>query len=249
MSAFNPMASDPVPLPERVARMLGWTDPNAGIHEYWASAAKKSKSLKKVLDHRGRGKCASPDWSIYGEYRQAQSLQADHLLSLTYYNVFRALISIIRNLDLDLAGICRDDYLSPFSINADSYQLNNLPPILHPTKLQRTVPHHAIVDIFPSPQLRDNMLTKGQHYNDDHDFCTDLVGFGNFECDHTVEEIDAPEAKRGLIVWGDPFDVANWEVGGSFARKWRWFLAGAMDLEQSTNSWRSKRGEPYLKVA
>jgi hypothetical protein len=46
--------------------------------------------------------------------RRLYPLSSGHLLSLIYYNVFRALVSNMRLLDLDLELMETDDYQSPF---------------------------------------------------------------------------------------------------------------------------------------
>lgn len=46
--------------------------------------------------------------------RRLYPLSFGHLLSLIYYNVFRALMANMRLLDLDLELMETDDYQSPF---------------------------------------------------------------------------------------------------------------------------------------
>jgi hypothetical protein len=55
-------------------------------------------------------------------------------------------------------------------------------------------------------------------------------------------------ASGDLKVWGStPWDPRGWEIGPEFARKW-WFL---MDdgIIQTSNFWRSQRGEEVVVVA
>lgn len=210
---------------------------------------KKSNSWKQKRNRVDSGPHQLPYPCNPLESRSTHNLPSDHLLSLVCYNVFLAFISIIHTLNLDLVQMCHPDYTSPFAINTDTALPKVTPPMLHPTILQRTVPHHPMLDIFPSAQLRDNMLTKGQYHRQDGKLCVDLVGNGNFECDFDGEEGADPVVRRGMIVWGDPYDVANWEVGDGFAKRWGWFLEGAVDLERSTNVWRSMRGEKRLSFA
>lgn len=108
--------------------------------------------------------------------RQAPNLSADHLLFLTYYIVFRASVSILRILELDLLQMCHDDCLSPFTNPTGCSQLEDLPSIFHPAILQRTVPHHATSDVFSSTSLRDNMLMRGRYHKEYGKLCTDLIG-------------------------------------------------------------------------
>jgi Domain of unknown function (DUF3425) len=247
---FNPVANNPAPLSDRVARTLRWVDPESAVHDYWASTiSARSRPCKErsILYHGNPNR--ELDQSIPCESGLVQHLPADHLLSLIYYNVFRAFVRIIHTLNLNIVRMCHGDYQSTFTVDTDRSQLKHIPAMLHPTILQRTIPHHPMLDIFPSAQLRDNMLTQGQYHTHDGKLCDDLVGNGNFECDFEREGNTDPVVRQGLIVWGEPFDVANWEVGDAFVKKWGWFLKGTTDIEESTNAWRRKRGESRLSFA
>jgi Domain of unknown function (DUF3425) len=244
--AFSPVVNNPSPLPDRVARCLSWTNPEAPLHRYWAvTVAQSRKMINQQTLHESERPCLEPNHPC--ESQLVPSLPADHLLSLIYYNVFRAFVSIIRAFDLDLVRMYHEDHQSPFILQPNSCKLSNLPSMLHPTRLQRSIPHHPMVDVLVSPTVRDNMLIKGQYHKDDGKICDDIVGNGNYECDIERDECVNSEETRGLIVWGDPFDIANWEVGDGFAKIWGWSLEGAKDLENSTNAWRSKRGERFLR--
>ncbi len=109
-----------------------------------------------------------------------------------------------------------------------------MPVNLRPTRLQRTVEHHPWIDLFPFPRLRDNLLLQGPEY-DDTDICHDVV-----------EIFDRPSEKTGLIVWGEPWIPYSWEVSADFLEKWVWVVKGCDELLQSTNYWRSRRGEPSI---
>jgi hypothetical protein len=68
--------------------------------------------------------------------RKLYLLPSDHLLSLIYYNVFRALVSNLRFLNLDLKSMEADDYQSPFlelDSGTCSIDLNSTPPDFQPT--------------------------------------------------------------------------------------------------------------------
>jgi hypothetical protein len=244
---FNPVAKIPAPIADRVSRTLLWVDPKSAVHEYWAAiiAARPKTWKERSILHHGEP-LRLLDLSVLYESRLLKPLPADHLLSLVYYNVFRAFVKITRTLNLDIVRTCHGDYQSVFTVDTEGARLKHLPAILHPTTLQQTIPHHPMLDIFPSSQLRDNMLTQGQYHTHDGKLCDDLVGNGNFECDFEREGNADPVVKQGLIVWGDPFDVANREVGDAFVKEWGWFLRGATDIEESTNAWRWNRGETWL---
>jgi hypothetical protein len=46
----------------------------------------------------------------------------------------------------------------------------------------------------------------------------------------------------GAMVWGDPWDVGNWEVSEGFVGKWGWLLKGCQELVEATNYWRGRSG-------
>lgn len=52
-----------------------------------------------------------------------------------------------------------------------------MPPAFMPTKMQREVPHPGWIDLFPSPQLRDNLILAVVEFNVDEDeILEDLIG-------------------------------------------------------------------------
>ena len=175
-------------------------------------------------------------WVQYSQ--RLGSPRTDHLLVLVKFNVFRALISNGANLGYASgAAVDDDDALSPFTeISNPLWHVGPVPAALQPTKLQRQIPHHPWIDILPSPVMRDNLLRAGDTY-DDMELCADLVGFFSESKDRT-----------GMIVWGEPWDIAGWEVTESFAKHWGWTIQGCEQLLRSTNYWRARRGEGPLQV-
>lgn len=175
----------------------------------------------------------------------------DHLLCIMQFNVMRALGAISSIIGLSTANLTDDACESPFYISklARSCHLsaNNKPPArlpesLTPTDLQRSVPHHPWFDILPFPEMRDNLLRL--------EFDTDaIVSESHYDADslcHWMVGLDAAQKEGGLIVWGDPCEVASWEVTAEFYQKWGWTLGGCVELFRSTNSWRAQRGEKPL---
>lgn len=174
-------------------------------------------------------------------------LPADHLISLVYYNVYRALTSNIALLGLDANMMYSDDYPSPFlpmSPTATS-SIRRLPPALQPTALQQSIAHHPQWDVLPIPVIRDNILNYGEDNLDDVELCCDLVG-GDLHADLTGEDMQNKNEPSGFIVWGEPWEATSWEVTESFARRWSFLLKNATILFTSTNRWRSIRGEDPL---
>lgn len=175
------------------------------------------------------------------------SPRTDQLLTLIQFNVFRALYSNTMTLGFGITWIEDENAISPFlsmpgptcvGSTEDSPQTPSpsTPLSLRPTWLQRIVPHHPWIDLFPFPTMRDNLLLAevGDGY-DEYGLCNDLVDF----CDVTNDN-------TGLIVWKEPWDPSGWEVSEPFLRKWGWVVRGCRELMVSTNFWREKRGEERL---
>jgi hypothetical protein len=131
--------------------------------------------------------------------RKLYPLSSDHLLSLIYYNVFRALVSNMRLLNLDLELMETDDYQSPF-LELDSgtcnTDLDSLPPDFQPTLIQRTVPHHPRMDVFPDPVVRDNIILNQDKF-EDYPFCMAVIG-------HDTWHENDPSQRAGMVVWAEP---------------------------------------------
>lgn len=179
-----------------------------------------------------------------GDNSNGYTLPADHLISLVYYNVYRALISNVHLLGLDLNLMYNDDYPSPFlplSPTSNS-SIRRLPPTLEPTELQKTMAHHPMWDIFPDSEIRNNILRFGEEHIDDLQLCLDMVGDGQYV---GLEDMDSQQT-NGLIVWGEPWDPHGWEVTECFAHKWPFLIQGAVSVQESTNRWRLQRGETPL---
>jgi hypothetical protein len=160
------------------------------------------------------------------------SPHVDQLLTLIQFNVLRALFSNAFAISLSTAW-CDEDAVSPWC-RMDVRGLDptvSYPSSLLPTILQRNLPHHPWIDLFPFSQLRDNLLRAGETY-DEWALCNDLVDF----CDVTHDE-------TGLIVWSDPWRPSSWEVSETFLIKWGWVVKGCSELVASTNYWRRQRGE------
>jgi hypothetical protein len=169
-------------------------------------------------------------------YRIMSSPGIDHILVLVKFNIFRALMSNARDLGIPNKSCMDDDALSPYTDPSHASRcIRPLPAALQPTDLQREICHHPWVDTIPIPGLRDNLLLAAGSY-DDLKLCADLVGVHGESTD-----------RNGMIVWGDPWDPASWEVTEAFATDWGWAIRGCDKLCQSTNYWRKRRGERPLK--
>ncbi|KAF3392676.1 hypothetical protein F1880_008626 [Penicillium rolfsii] len=163
------------------------------------------------------------------------SLRTELLLSLVQFNVTRAFILNAQALGIVKQSMSRQARSRFASTGVETTFIDSLPGSLQPTILQRAIPHHPWIDILPVPELRDNLLRRDASSYDAAQLCRDMRGFQ-----------DVPEGRGGVTVWGEPWDGQGWEVSEAFALKWPWVIQGCMGLLESTNYWRSRRGEPLL---
>ncbi|KAH7120414.1 hypothetical protein B0J13DRAFT_513064 [Dactylonectria estremocensis] len=166
-----------------------------------------------------------------------------HLQVLIRLNVLTALARNAVCMGFLPEGLCRDDFISPYStydprFSQNSKQVMDSPPALQPTSLQRTAVHHPWIDLLPFPQLRDNVLLSMESgFVIDDDLCQDLL---------LVDDARDLNSKPSLMVWGMPWDSRAWEVNPAFLRKWGFLLLGCKEIMEGTNYWREKRGEKPL---
>lgn len=175
--------------------------------------------------------------SAYDSYARGDPT-ADHLMTLTKVNVFRAFAQNLRLIGWSEFWM-DDDAISLFNTvlpprppRQDDNSL--IPANLQPTRIQKSIRHHPWLDFFPFPKMRDNLIEAGDDW-DDEQLCHDIMGFWG------ESTMDA-----GMLVWGEPWDVQNWEVTESFLKKWQWVVRGCPELMDATNSWRARRGERLI---
>lgn len=193
-------------------------------------------------------------------------LSSDHLLHLIHHNVFRALITnkVTISSATFLARQERGcgDIVPSFSDLCDGFTIiqptgKALPPALFPTFNQMTIGHSSWFNMFPHPRIRDNLIFNEGLF-DPYDFCNDIFGeliagrqskVSSPESNSSMEDTDdeVTNKRRGLIVWGEPWDVEGWEVTPGFVKKWKWTLEGCEDLIAASNRWRAKRNEGPLE--
>lgn len=197
--------------------------------------------------------CLSPEELIRRRRLRCQivtpSISADRLLTLIYLNVFRGLSWNIQILGLDAELMCVDDYPSPFlpcSPTASS-SITKLPAGLRPTSLQESIDHHPYIDIFPCPQMRNNIIQISLNDEEEERLCVDLMGLSG-----GISEEERPvggENRVGVTVWGDPWDIRNWEISSYMVDKWPQMFIGCLELQTATNRRRVARGWKALYFA
>ncbi|KAF4635832.1 hypothetical protein G7Y89_g2270 [Cudoniella acicularis] len=162
------------------------------------------------------------------------SPRVDLLLTLIQFNVFRALLKNTISIGWSLDWLECDDMASPWNSTLEDNP--PCPEALQPTLVQRSIKHHPWIDLWPIPKMRDNILLAGDSYDEDQ-LCNDLVEFEDVSNDQT-----------GLIVWGEPWDPSGWEMSEAFLWRWEWAVKGCVELVESTNYWRERRGEKALLI-
>ncbi|CAH0022278.1 unnamed protein product [Clonostachys rhizophaga] len=108
------------------------------------------------------------------------------------------------------------------------------PTSLYPTSLQLCVVYYPRIAIVPCATMRNNLILFSGAY-DMEALATDLHG-GLFE---RFRDADM----SGVMIWGELWRSASWEVTDGFARKWGFLLEGCPDIQDATNQWRESRGE------
>ncbi|UKZ82364.1 hypothetical protein TrVFT333_010152 [Trichoderma virens FT-333] len=129
-------------------------------------------------------------------------LTPDHkLLYVIVLNVSRAVITnffILSSISTLAYTMC--DSRRVFTLSDLKLAPHNLdgtpaiPPSFTPTRLQQEVPHPGWIDLFPSPQLRDNLIFAVEEFNINEDeILNDLVGdiFASLGCSMDDDESEA----------------------------------------------------------
>lgn len=174
------------------------------------------------------------DFEYWAQARSMGSPSSDNVIVFVQFNVFRALASNAESLGIGIRRVLDDDSISPISDPSHNMQAKMVPPTLLPTRLQKDVPHHPWIDILPIPVLRNNLLLAQDKYDEDR-LCAELIGYDQ-----------ASNGRCGMILWGEPWDPAGWEVTEDFLQRWGWAVSGCRELLAATNYWRRRRGKPVL---
>lgn len=217
---------------------------------------------------------ASSSWR-----RLTYCLLSDHLLHLIHFNVLRGLsynkkviqpgtfLECANSASVQLKRVL--PHIPHASSRAPALRL---PESLAPTSLQLSHPHSNWIDVFPFPKMRDNLI-RWENYFNHAEFLTDLLG-NMINCmtapppcvpklrtlpgtrvqitqlgEDDDDDDDTMADRRGLILWGEPYQKDSWEMTPGFLRKWLWAVEGCGELIESTNRWRTVRGEMPLRIA
>ena len=172
-------------------------------------------------------------------------LRPSHLGLIIRLNVLNAVAENATLIGVSPDQLCRDEFVSPFGEPkpllplAPAIPPPECPSSLKPTQVQRTIPHHPWIDLFPFPNFRDAALVRIQAgLFDEDELCFDLLGI----------ECAGPNDKPALLVWTQAWDPRGWEVSEAFLRKWGMLVESSPEILVSTNYWRMRRGQiPLLE--
>jgi hypothetical protein len=161
-----------------------------------------------------------------------------HLITLIQYNVKRALLTNMTI--LGTLHFVHGEKQAALSLPPLPIPLPvSIPPSFEPTELQRLHSHDPLISSVPSPSMRDNLILHAERY-DMNALASDIYG-GLFDGFSNADN-------RGVMVWGEPWRSDSWEISEGFASRWGFLINGCTDLIESTNRWRSKRGEERLVI-
>ncbi|KFA74869.1 hypothetical protein S40288_06468 [Stachybotrys chartarum IBT 40288] len=138
-----------------------------------------------------------------------------------------------------------------------------LPRNMHPTLLQSNSLHSTWLNLLPCPRMRDNMIRREaqfDHFELAYDIVGDFMDLSHFFRPSIREPgtgtrpekllMSEPRAethsRKGLVLWGEPHEIENWEVTPGYVQKWGWTLQGCRGLLEATNRWRRLRDEEML---
>ena len=109
----------------------------------------------------------------------------------------------------------------------------SLPACLKPTELQLITPHHAYIDMIPSPMLRDRLIHLGPASSN-----TFMMQVCTIACD--IEDTGQ------MTVWGEDWlNEFSWEFASPVLEHWGgWLLTS--EWGRRANFWRRQRGAPIL---
>ncbi|KAL3460413.1 hypothetical protein BJX64DRAFT_263049 [Aspergillus heterothallicus] len=174
-----------------------------------------------------------------------------------------AMFQLSEHVGISEEAMCHENTVSPFfRYDAESADLatqtsivstvrgsykKTLKPDLRPNKEQITVKHHPYIDVLPFHELRKNLITRPQDYDEDeffHDMLFGLVCWGS----SGVGQRDR-DASTGSASTGTPWDVRSWEGHVWFLKKyWSLLGGGEGELPRQSEWWRSIRGEGPLEI-
>ena len=169
-----------------------------------------------------------------------------------------------------ITALC--DGLTMMTIGSQPF---GIPPALRPTRIQQSIGHSSWMNMFPCARIRDNLITMQEEFNH-YDLLEDTFGeifppngipqpgpdvpadltrtysaaaVANYPSRPAPDDSHVTSGRNGLIVWGNPWEVENWEITPGFMQKWGWVVEGCEELLRASNKWRMSRGEDPIVIS
>ncbi|PTB64137.1 hypothetical protein BBK36DRAFT_1124888 [Trichoderma citrinoviride] len=205
-------------------------------------------------------------YELVSRHVAQHTLDSQLLLSVMQFNIIRAVAVNARWMGLSVDNM-GDDIVSPFydggggssssrilpalppavaasgggALQQHDDELQSVPLALRPTALQRQVVHHPWIDLCPQPSLRDALLRRLHDGDlDEDEFCHHMF----LQC-HASDD----DGMLGMVVWGEAWDPASYEMSATMVRKWPWLAVECPDIIRTSNYWRATRRERPLRVS
>lgn len=125
---------------------------------------------------------------------------------------------------------------------ASSVDLTELPSHLLPTRTQRMISHHPIIDLLPWPSTRDKLI-QVFHLPVNLRPSTAQDPMGLLRLVYDMED----GGGEGMRISGDdPFEPSVWEIGQVMFERWWW--AFEISVVERCNRARGNRGERVLSL-
>jgi hypothetical protein len=174
-------------------------------------------------------------------------------LTIPNLSTFRAFATIASAIGV-LSNFHNPNYLHTLS----STPAPNLPPNLHPTSAQITIPHHPLLDILPWPSVRDKLICilalpsrlRPLIAREDGDENGSGQAKAVMQIVHDLDDMaDGCRIHGNLVAWGEGSELAeeSWEMGECFFKNWWWCIDGR--VVNMSNLRRRQRGLGCLRIA
>ncbi|KAL1962706.1 hypothetical protein VTN77DRAFT_9250 [Rasamsonia byssochlamydoides] len=185
-----------------------------------------------------------PSFEMYG-VSSSQYTRLSHANSFTSSNPSDRTATLCVLFPRDIAEVRRDlhERLAPvldLSVVTDPQRhlttlaalAPSLSAALQPTFLQLRTPHHAYIDLIPSPSLRDRLIRTDP--DTANAFLTEVCTF-----------VYETEDRGQLTIWGDDhLSEFAWEFSAEVLEKWGGILTE--EWRERANFWRRQRDAPLL---
>ncbi|OQE16790.1 hypothetical protein PENSTE_c023G09485 [Penicillium steckii] len=120
--------------------------------------------------------------------------------------------------------------------------LTELPSHLKPTRSQRLIPHHPLLDLLPWPSTRDKLIQVFHlpiHMRPEN--AQDPMGLVRL-----VYDMEDDSGEGVTVIGQSPFEPTTWEIGQLVFERWWWaFDTGVIE---SSNRSRRIRGKEILSI-